>query len=334
VEVRFDDAIRNGVAALRARNTAAMWRASRERPEERTTFQSPFAAALIACALRPGGAADREDALPIVTREIEYLLGTVEPPGLWRFAPATYPHLPLDADDSACALAALRVHNQAQVNYDAAFGALRSFAPDGVFPTWLVRGDTSRLPGQQNDIDVVVNTNVLYFAAVMGRSLPRAVSFVVDTVQRDGFDCHQSLYYRSAFVFAYCLTRWLRSANVDDAFVRLAAAHLARIMRECTNSLECALALNAALDLGLRDSRPRSSVLGRRLTAREGASENGRPRSEDVEGLAAFLLREQTENGVWPDGTLFIDPAGGVYGSVEVTTALCIEALMRYTTLR
>ena len=41
------------------------------------------------------------------------------------------------------------------------------------------------------------------------------------------------------------------------------------------------------------------------------------------------LLTAQGEDGSWPRAAFFIDFYGGYYGSEELTTALCLEALAR-----
>ncbi|MCI0626728.1 MAG: hypothetical protein L0387_34620 [Acidobacteria bacterium] len=77
-----------------------------------------------------------------------------------------------------------------------------------------------------------------------------------------------------------------------------------------SNSLDCALALNCLLDLGPGSLEPDWDWhLGE---------------------MSAYLVREQNSTALWPALPLFVDHFGNVYGSIQATTAICLEALSKY----
>lgn len=270
--------------------------------------RSPFAAAVAASALAevPEG---RSLARPLLI----YLRRTAEPPGLWHFSRRDFPDLPLDADDTACALAALFLHGDRDVAFGPALEVIQRFARgDGPCRTWLTAGDPRNLPGGENDVDVVVNANVLYCAALAGRSLAGAAAFVAAWVASHGIECRRaSAYYPSPFAFAYFLARWLGACPQARgtglaSIVTAACSHRLRQVGE--DPLAGALALNALLDLA--------------------------PRRQAVRPLAAMVLAHQGEGGLWPQRTFFLGPHGMTFGSAALTTALALEALAKLGRLR
>lgn len=226
-----------------------------------------------------------------------------EPGGLWRFFGRAAQNPPPDFDDTCCALVAL---HQARLTIDTKVLALlaRAAFPSGGYGTWVHPGlnDPRR-------VDAVVNANILYYLAVSGQPTDPLARFLVE------FALERQLSKLSAYALSdppaiYTLMRTFCHGPAP-ALAPLAARVPPHLLAHQAgdgsfgHELDTALSLTALLDAGHR--------------------------GEGLEAAGRWLLRRQRPDGGWLARTFFCDFQPTYYGSEELTTALCAEALAKLT---
>jgi hypothetical protein len=307
------------------------------RAEEGVADPSLFATATIARAL--GACESRSQASPILARALTYLRGAMEPGGVWRHWTREHPEyagLPADSDDTACVSSVLRRHG---VDMPDNVGLLLANRDGrGLFRTWLVprwpppvdagfwrvAARRARRPLQARrfwatsagpgDVDGVVNANVLSHIGD-GPHAAAVVDYLISIVRRgEEEDCDK--WYRSAFVFHAALARCVRAGvsgleiGRDEAVAKLLAG-VGEDGATGAGAVDAALAVQALGDWGA------------------GAAERRR--------VCEHLARTQEADGSWPAEPFYFGgprhhPAVPEWGSRELTTGLCLEALARATT--
>lgn len=251
-------------------------------------------------------------------RALDFLAAEMEPRGLWKHWPRAHPHqhqLPPDLDDTACASAALaKAGRTFPDNRALLLGNRRS---DGLFRTWKLTTAQLRHPlvtflffrntsAKPFDVDAVVNANVLAYLGASDDTRPVVEHLL--RVLRENLETVCDKWYENPFAVWYFFSRALRGAapEAGELLVKRVAAATPR------NALEMALAACALLDW------------------------NQKP---DL----APLLAAQQESGGWPSAGLyhggrrrlgrfaFAEPHPDTpwWGSEELTTAFCIEAIAR-----
>jgi hypothetical protein len=306
-----DDAIRRAVAFLEGAQLP-----NGELPVlvsgERDPSLFPTALAAYSLAFVPEAAAIRE-------RALDFLACEMEPRGVWRHrarAHPAYDGLVADADDTACAAAALRAGGRDVPA--AASILLANRTRDGRFRTWLpARADFRRPKALWNlfvrgtasitDVDAVVNANVLH---LLGPTQNEAA--VVEwllAILRDDRETDCDKWYDNPFAVWYFFSRALSPSSGE------ACALIAGKVRDAVSrtALDHALGASALACCGVFP-----------------------PLTE--------LLEMQTPRGSWPaaplynvgrarrrDGT-FVPGSGDwlTWGSEELTTAFALEALGRH----
>jgi hypothetical protein len=245
----------------------------------------------------------------VTDRAIRYLLAQKEPPGIWRYYGKDGAHLlSPDVDDTSVAWAALMLRGHAVApEVLALLQASRNGA--GLFNTWI--GDPATWVGiDSRDIDPVVNLNALLLFSLAGRTVDEVCREAVADAGAGTFQ-RRSVYYPSPLAFTYALSR----AYADGGASCLASAIPRVQMTALTaqradggfgNDLETALGVLTLLNSGYR--------------------------GEAIErGIDAMVARQA------PDGGWAIAPAYRAavlpvsYGSRSLTTAVCLEALGKYS---
>lgn len=267
-------------------------------------------------------------------RALAFLLTQRDRHGLWRHWTKDHPffrQLPPDMDDTCCVSAALAAAGSAEIADPALLLANRD--AEGMFLTWIMPRarwtgrahmrvtlpqlrhlvtlwfffkKTSAAPG---DVDAGVNANCLhYLGDFPGQE--RVVARLVD-ILRQGGEADADKWYENPFVLWYFFARALggRSAEARELLLaRLDAAAPA-------NALERALSIAAQLHCGAMPPA----------------------------GLIEALIGGQSADGSWPrapvyfggrerrrDGSLApAHPDTPHWGSEEMTTGFCVEALKR-----
>ncbi len=230
----------------------------------------------------------------------DFVARHVEPDGIWRFFADSQRWPPPDADDTACALALLQRAGRPIVS--SFFSQLdRWRAQSGACLTWL---DDEMNEAGAYHADGVVNANVLLAAARHGLTLPSIVGWLARYARIGKLD-RLSVYSDSPCVVAWLITRAAR----EDTSGRLreilpwVGASLRRSLRRSDDAdeLDVAMELMTLLRTGNPDDR--------------------------TDALAERLLATQRGDGSWAARAFFQDFTPRYYGSEELTTALCVEAL-------
>lgn len=293
---------------------------------------SPFPTALIAYSL---GLADAAKAGVMLDKSLRFLLAEMEGQGLWRYWTKQHQYhsmIPPDLDDIACVSYVLRRHGVPFPPNGKLILANRN--PQGLFYTWL----TPRWPppanvrylsavlrqwlnpvklyyfwklneSTANDVDCIVNANVLFY---LGES--PATEAVVDylmNVVRQGQEDRCDKWHLNRFTFYYVVAR-----NFDagvSAFESVREEIISRIVEASkpdgligSNVLDTALAVCALLYC--------------------------KSLAPQLERAVQFLLTQQGPAGDWPRAVLYYGGPKKYYGwgSEELTTGFCLEALLRY----
>lgn len=296
----------------------------------RTLDPSVFPTALMAQSL-----AFAPDAASLVQRAAAFVTAQMGKYGLWKHWTHDHPHvkqLPPDLDDTCCASVVMRNSGRPFPDNHALLLANRD--KRGLFYTWMTPRarwsglahlkvtlpqlrhgftlylffkHTSATPA---DVDAVVNANALFYLGDFeGREL------VVDHllgILRQGSESFCDKWYDNPFVVWYFLSRALAGVAPEAGELitqRLASANP-------TNALESALAICCLMDW----------------------------QQASVDDRIAALLALQLDTGLWPCAPLYhggrLRQADGSFaaphpdtpywGSDELTTAFCIEALSRW----
>jgi hypothetical protein len=241
---------------------------------------------------------------------VGFLAREMKPPGVWKyFSSTSLIDLDPDLDDTACASFVLRDTHpdiRAGRNIDIILG---NTSDDGLFFTWL------RKKGAPNDVDSVVNANVLLYLG--DREETAAVSHYLNKIIAAGREADGHYYYPDDCALYYALTRayFNGAISLEPAKDRIPARIADRQQKNGSfgNELLTALAICSLLNCSCADS----VLLGRGIE---------------------YLTNTQRNDGSWPRRAYYGGPLPGLprtnwYGSEELTTGFCLEALARFQTL-
>ena len=296
---------------------------------------SLFATSIVGLAL---SASDDPLARSIADRAARYLRGQMEPPGVWRHWLSEHPQydaLPPDADDTACVSCVLRRHG---IDFpDNSSLLLANRDRRGRFYTWLVprrshpaaalaiwrpalrRGRHPvlaqlfwrRTSAAPYDVDAVVNAGVLLYLGDGAHARP-VVSYLLEVLARREM-AHCDKWYRSPFLFYAAVSRCAEAgvSGLEEAGMTIAARIAAATSKD-----------------GQIGAGPVDTALG--LTALTIWNVESRTCAR----AARYLVTSQSSDGSWPAEPVYFggppeDPQVPSWGSEELTTALCVEALSR-----
>lgn len=296
---------------------------------------SPFATSHVISSL---GFLPDAEVRPMLDRALAYLRREMTGPGLWRYwnrdavweGRPIHSFIPADLDDTASHSWLLRRHGVAFP--DNRHLLLHNRDGEGRFYTWFVprpraTGDLrywravlgevtlARLTvfwrtteADYDDVDAVVNANVLLYLGDGPETAPvvRWLARIVET----GREAESDKWYRDIFTFHYALSR-CRPAGIHgfDHLRPLILDRLAAAVRGDggigENPMHTALALNTLFNMEID--------------------------APFAERALAHLLDTQAADGGWPSAPYYYGgPTRSVsWGSRELTTGLCLEALAR-----
>jgi hypothetical protein len=158
------------------------------------------------------------------------------------------------------------------------------------------------LSGALDNIDCAVNANVLLYLGECSAT-QASIEYLIETVLEDHVQTC-STYYLHPLCFYYFLSRAF--ANGVRSLEKTRAAITAR--------LESALIHSGSFGNPLFTALAGCTLL------------NFGEMTSSVQRVVQFLLQSQNPDGSWARHAMFLGPAP-YYGSEELTTALCIEAL-------
>lgn len=295
-----------------------------------------FASSLIAYSL---GFVDHPLARQMITRTLDYFETEMTGHGLWRYwnknarrgNQRLFHFIPADLDDMANISYLMKLHGRTVPDNRKLM--LLNRDSRGLFYTWFLIRPTPTLDpiywlsvlrefrlqrfflfwkvteAGYRDIDGVVNANVLLYLGDQNATKPAIEWLRTIVVERREADCDK--WYRDPFSFFYKISRIAYHGII--AFDDLKPEILNRI-KTCAhedgrigeNVLHTALAANTLLNLGIG--------------------------AEQLQLALDYISRNQKQDGSWESCPMYY---GGPqrstsWGSAELTTGLCLEALHRY----
>ncbi|HLZ00177.1 MAG TPA: hypothetical protein VKT33_14045 [Candidatus Angelobacter sp.] len=273
----------------------------------------------------------------IVRRAIRFLLSTMQDGCVWRYTCNPNPdYLPPDVDDTACISFLLRRHG---VSFPDNTGViLGNHDSRGLFYTWVLprlqwtnHMSYWRVALRQllklrqlywfytvtecrpNDLDLVVNANVLYYLGERPETAPiirRLIQIIEEQAEET---CDK--YYADRFNFYYFLSR--NYAAGIRAFEAVGDTILARIKSYAhpDGVIGSHILHTAQAACALMDWKDHSTVLDDAIQA---------------------ILRATGPNGGWQKFPFYYSGPSKklAWGSEELTTGFCLEALSRYRNLQ
>ena len=277
--------------------------ANRELTGPGSAESPPFVAGLGLLALRE---CDDPVAGLLRGRTRTYLHACMEYPGVWRY----WPRLPPDVDDTAiCSLAATPHLWLLLARNVELLVSCRDRA--GRFRTWMAGPD--HVNSALNPADSVVNANVVAYLG--DRPETRATQRWLATLVADGSERDLALRYYPYPIDLYVALARARSL-APPVFARLRPALTARI-------LSCRQPEGGFGDV-MRTAQALTAL--HRLRAAD--------RVQVVRPALDPLLAAQRADGGWPECLAWLGQPGTTlgFGSEALTTACCVEALMRVST--
>jgi hypothetical protein len=202
-----------------------------------------------------------------------------------------------DLDDTACAsVALLRSHPFVVRGYNVRY-FIKNRNQDGLFYTWVGGAALA------NDVDSVVNANVVFYLGECEET-KSGCQYLIDTIM-NGHESDSYHYYLDNMTLYYAVSR--------------AYAHSTSWLSR---------ARTAIIEKILQSSRDDGSF-GDELATACAVCSLANFEYDNVTRLrdaASYLERQQSADGSWRRVAMF-HGSGVYYGSEELTTALCLEAL-------
>jgi hypothetical protein len=288
---------------------------------------SPFVTSLLIESLQ--FAKDVSPAVPqLIERGVAFLQSEMDTGGLWRYWARKNPRrniIPPDLDDTACVSHALlgcgvKVPNNRGLIYD-------SRDPQGRFYTWLYQANSLRKKilslrtrGQAfsfseelwqwttgTDVCVVVNANVLRYLGDT-RGTRKAIQYVVDTVLQNREE-KEIVFYATPSCLYYMMTRayflGLKAFQPAMKAIEEKIWALEQPDDGFGDELLTGLGICSLLNLGVSRNRLRGAV--------------------------EYLVGTQMDDGSWRRVPMYGGPpVPTTFGSADLTTGFCLEALARY----
>lgn len=293
-----------------------------------------FPASLIVSCLLPFKDTDRGGR--ICTAAARFLTYQMMRGGVWNYFTKWNPlfkYSPADTDDTAYASYVLRSLNIDFPDNKEVLLANRNSR--GLFYTWFITRRLNHLTGknrwthlrefkypvksllfwfrneaERSDVDPVVNANILFYLG-LSEDTKAVVELLLETLEAEK-ESTADKWYRNPLFFYYFVSRNYPRINalepVRDLIVNRVYNHCHPDGRIGDSVLSTALALSALLNFGGRDDR--------------------------MEQAARYLLKTQSKTGYWDRSIYYYSGPSKMigWGSEELTTAQCIEALYKYKT--
>jgi hypothetical protein len=299
------------------------------------TDSSPFPTALIAYSL---GFSKSEVAKSMLAKVLQFFINEMEGPGLWRYWTKEHKYhdvIPPDLDDVACISYVLQQHGISfPLNKEIVLACRDS---RGLFYTWITprlrmsknwqfwRVAMAQLKNPvrhyafwklnesgTNDIDGIVNANLLFYLGQCKETQP-VINYLIDIFQQ-GKEESCDKWHLNRFTFYYVVARNYQKGIT--AFESIRNESIARIVNSAkpngsigNDEMETALAVCALI--------------------------SWEANSPEIQRAIEFLIGKQGQNGEWPRAILYYGGPKKYYGwgSEELTTGFCLEALLRFEAL-
>jgi hypothetical protein len=229
---------------------------------------------------------------------VSFLTDEMRGPGLFQYYTSKNTNsIGFDLDDTACASVALQQSHPLVAGGRNVAYFLENRNEAGLFYTWV--GETA----PENDIDSVVNANVVFYLGDRDETKD-ACRYLIDTIE-SGRESDSYNYYLNDMTLYYVVSRaYARGASsLGGAKEAIMEKVLLRSKDDGSfgDELATAFALCSLVYFEYKDVT----------------------RLRDA---ARYLVEHQSANGSWRRVAMYCQP-GRYYGSEELTTALCLEAL-------
>lgn len=259
-------------------------------------------------------------------KAVTFLLSQAEGPGIWRYwSKENEKHysFPPDLDDTCCVASALTTWGESLEDINPII--FDNVNEKGIFYTWLVQRSTEIAPtvkellsrlnhptaifnllktGKFNNIDVAVIANILMYVGDCENSGPSR-DFLIDLVLQ-GNEPDYMTYYPDLFTLYYFISRaFHRGVESLAPLVDIISKKVQEYMKTTRpGSLQKkAMALCILHNFNLTNRIKKSYI--------------------------EAIINEQQPDGSWKGEALFLGPAP-YYGSDELTSSFCFEALVRF----
>lgn len=231
-------------------------------------------------------------------KAISFLTEEMRGPGLFQYYTSKNANsIGFDLDDTACASVALQQSHPLVAGGRNVEYFLESRNKAGHFYTWV--GDTA----PENDIDSVVNANVVFYLGDRDETRS-ACRYLIDTIE-SGRESDSYYYYLNDMTLYYAVSRAYAHGASSLAGAKKAIMEKIVLRSKGDGSfgdeLATACAVCSLINFGYKD------FIRLRQAAR-------------------YLEEQQSANGSWRRVAMYCQP-GRYYGSEELTTSLCLEAL-------
>jgi hypothetical protein len=237
-------------------------------------------------------------------KAISFLTGEMRGPGLFQYYTSRNTNsIGYDLDDTACASVALRLSRPPVVGGRNIENFLENRNEADLFYTWVGGAAV------ENDVDSVVNANVMFYLGDRDETRS-ACRYLIDTIEgsREGYSYH---HYLDDMTLYYAVSRAYTHGAPSLGGAREAIIEKVLQRSRDDGSFGDALATACA-------------VCSLANFEYDGATRLG--------DAARYLEANQSANGSWRRVAMYFQP-GRYYGSEELTTALCLEALTRVAAL-
>jgi hypothetical protein len=285
---------------------------------------SPFVTSLVVYSI---GFSGSSKVRAMTARALDFLQREMEAPGLWRYWSSLnerYRWLPPDLDDTCCISFVLAKNGRPQPPNREALLANRN--GQGVFYTWLLpRSKSGSRPqvdldsvdepesllllsvyGGLDDVDCVANANALLYLGE-SRDTEGALEYLLDVVQNEREDSCSRFYLHRLLLY-YALSR---------AYSEGIRA-LEEVRGLVTERVVQAQSPDGSFGSGLLTAAAVCTLLNFGLP------------TPSIHQAVRSLIEAQQPDGSWLRVPVFLGPAP-YYGSEDLSTALCVEALVKYS---
>lgn len=282
--------------------------------EEWTFDSSPFATALILYCLN--FIEEDERVQKLREQGLKFLIDEMEEGGLWRYWSSKnekHTMIPPDLDDICCISHILKINNITFPENTEI--VLNNRNKNDIFNTWLLSVDGKKvlysndswIINQEDDICCIVNSNVLLYLGEI-KETEKVVEYLVQVILRET-ETTSTPFYNHELSFYYMLSKAYYNGAFSLQFVKEIIVNKILNMQKFDgsfgNELLTSLAICSLLNYGHYSPYVCQAIV--------------------------FLIKNQQIDGSWRRIPLYgIHTDKAIYGSAELTTAFCLEALARY----
>jgi hypothetical protein len=246
----------------------------------------------------------------IIKKTLDFFVKEMQAPGLWKFGAQNdkvWKNLPYDVDDTCCISYQLKNYN-----IFIRFGMnknliLKNRNDKGLFYTWFLP------PDQQSagDVDTVVNVNALLYLGENDET--KQITEYICNLVNNNKEAGTSYYYSEPLCLYYFISRAFAAGvkgfeNCRESIIRKITARKINEMNEVFNAAAVSTLLNF-----------------------------NHTSDYDFSCSIKKIIDSQCENGSWKrhpfyQGGIYPDPVSCSFGSESISTAYCLEAIVKFMT--